>query len=105
MFTQTFYSLGIWTSVLPTLLIAAFILIFLYKLSGISSDTSSSCVEHKTMNDELPLSDAATEPKIVTDPGKALCQMVKFQVRFQRKVKRFRERRKEPELKKLGDSE
>lgn len=33
------------------------------------------------------------ELKIVTDPGKALAQMVKFKLRFHRKVKRFRERK------------
>ena len=35
------------------------------------------------------------EAKIVIDPGKAFCQMVKFKMRFQRKVKRFRERKNE----------
>eukprot|EP00088_Acartia_fossae_P002609 TRINITY_DN11078_c0_g1_i1.p1 TRINITY_DN11078_c0_g1~~TRINITY_DN11078_c0_g1_i1.p1 ORF type:complete len:157 (-),score=6.85 TRINITY_DN11078_c0_g1_i1:124-594(-) len=33
------------------------------------------------------------QPKIRTDPGKALCQMVKFHIRFRRKLNRIRERK------------
>ena len=77
-----------WTYIVPTLCSATIIIILTYIYTGIFSDQPESPNEKElSINNE--------EAKIVIDPGKAFCQMVKFKMRFQRKVKRFRERKKE----------
>eukprot|EP00088_Acartia_fossae_P068696 TRINITY_DN876_c0_g1_i1.p1 TRINITY_DN876_c0_g1~~TRINITY_DN876_c0_g1_i1.p1 ORF type:complete len:114 (-),score=10.52 TRINITY_DN876_c0_g1_i1:170-511(-) len=60
---------------------------------GILSENCQPTKNELPPNDQINKSRGEHEPKIVIDRGKALCQMVKFKVRFQRKVKRFRERK------------
>lgn len=65
----------------------------------LSSHETNKTVDRKELplrNYKLVTRDFApplAELKLVRDPGKALAQMVRFKLRFHRKVKRFRERK------------
>lgn len=65
----------------------------------LSSHETNKTVDRKELplrNYKLVTRDLApplAELKLVRDPGKALAQMVRFKLRFHRKVKRFRERK------------
>jgi len=66
-----------------------------YKQCGIS-DTNKEDINKNPPSSQKNCIKSSRLPyqlKIVTDPGKALAQMVKFKLRFHRKVKRFRERK------------
>ena len=85
-----------WIHILATIIASIAIIIFIsvHRQSlGISSENYQPIKNELPTNDQINKSQSEHEPKIVIDPGKALCQMVKFKVRFQRKVKRFRERK------------
>ena len=66
-----------------------------YKHGGISDTNYEDNINKINLLNVSTSSRLAYQPelKIVTDPGKALAQMVKFKLRFHRKVKRFRERK------------
>ncbi len=90
-------------SILAAIVIVLVTIFSKYKQCGISDTNNEDIISKKnpptsqkelqsfTKSSRLPYQ--PPELKIVTDPGKALAQMVKFKLRFHRKVKRFRERK------------
>ncbi len=86
-------------SILAAIMIVLVTIFSKYKQCGISDTNKEDIISKKNppssqenciKSSRLPYQ---PELKIVTDPGKALAQMVKFKLRFHRKVKRFRERK------------
>ncbi len=86
-------------SILAAIMIVLVTMFSKYKQCGISDTNNEDIISKKNTpcsqkncikKSRLPYQ---PELKIVTDPRKALAQMVKFKLRFHRKVKRFRERK------------
>ena len=84
-----------YSSIGTAIILVLFTNFYKYKHGGISDTNYEDNINKINLLNVSTSSRLPYQPelKIVTDPGKALAQMVKFKLRFHRKVKRFRERK------------